>query len=250
MAGKDAYLPDTKTILRAINAGESLEQIKKAVIEDDLLDHRTRQSRMTYWGEVHRRYISGREPEDVSMLALFVSRCRNPIAIDLILLYEYCQADQLFYDLTAYCTYPLYQDARTGIDKVDINEWLSQQEGDHPEIKEWSPQTRARLTRGYLATVRDFGLVSGSNRKVFDKFYVPGEAFVYALYHQKDRGLDGKALIQSTDWRLFLLSESEVVFMLQDAVNGGFVHFRHAGDIYDLRFVYKNLKEVVDVITE
>ncbi len=77
---------------------------------------------------------------------------------------------------------------------------------------------------------------------------MPREAFVYALYHQKDRGIEGKALIESTDWRLFLLNESEVIFMLEDAANGGFIHFRRAGDIYDLRFMYEDLHEVVDAI--
>ena len=80
--------------------------------------------------------------------------------------------------------------------------------------------------------------------------YVPREAFVYALYHHKDRGIEGKALINSTDWRLFLLNEHEVILLLEDAANGGFIHFRRAGDIYDLRFVYKDLREVVQEITD
>jgi hypothetical protein len=250
LAGKGAYLPETKTVLQEIGAGRHPDQVRKAVIEADLLDQHTRQSRRTYWGEVFRRYISGRDPEYVADLARIVTRCPNPTVVDLVLFYEYCQVDALLYDLTAYCAYELYQNARTGIDKVDVNEWLGQQEATHPEIASWSPRTRGRLTIGYLSTIRDFGLVTGTKQKQFHKLYVPREAFAYALYHLKDRGFQGKALIQSTDWRLFLLSESEVVFLLEDAANGGFVHFRHAGDVYDLRFVYQDLSEVVHVITD
>ncbi len=144
-------------------------------------------------------------------------------------------------------TYRLYQNARTAIDHLDLSEWLGQQETEHPEIADWSPATRRRLIGSYLSTIRDFGLVTGTKRKEFHKFYVPREAFVYALYHQKDRGIEGKPLVQSTDWQLFLLSQDEVIFHLEDAANGGFVHFRRAGDVYDLRFVYDSLKEVVDV---
>jgi len=250
LAGKGAYLPETKIVLQEIGAGRHPDQVRRAVIEDDLLDQRTRQSRTTYWREVFRRYISGRDPEHVANLARVVTHCVNPTAVDLVLFYEYCQVDTLLYDLTTTCTYELYQNARTAIDKVDINEWLSQQEAGHPEIARWSPQVRGRLVRGYLSTIRDFGLVTGTKQKEFQKLYVPREAFVYASYHLKDRGFQGKALIQSTDWRLFLLSESDVVFLLEDAANGGFVHFRHAGDVYDLRFVYQNLSEVVHVITD
>jgi hypothetical protein len=249
LAGKGAYLPDTKAILREIDAGRHPDEVRQAVIEEDLLDQRTRESRKTYWGEVFRRYISGRDPEYVANLARIVARCPNPTVVNLILFYEYCQVDALLYDLTAYFTYELYQAARTAIDKVDVNEWLSRQEAEHPEISRWSPRTRGRLVNGYLSTIRDFGLVRGAKRKEFHKMYVPREAFVYALYHQKDRGFRGKSLIQSIDWRLFLLSESEVVFLLEDAASGGFVHFRHAGNVYDLRFVYEDLSEVVHVIT-
>jgi len=248
LAGKGAYLPETKKALQQIDAGKSPEQVREAVVEGDLLDQRTLKSRETYWQEVFRRYISERHPDHVADLARVVTRCPNTTAVDLVLFYEYCQVDDLLYNLTAYCTYELYHNARTAIDKVDVNEWLREQQDDHPEIAEWSPQTRGRLTSGYLSTIRDFGLVTGRNKKEFYKFYVPREAFVYALYHQKDRGLRGRQLIESTDWRLFLMNEQEVIFMLEDAANGGFIHFRRAGDIYDLRFVYDDLSEAVDVI--
>ena len=248
LAGKGAYLDDVKTVLQEIDAGREPDEIRDAVIERDLLDHRTRHSRSTVWKEIFRRYISGREPAHVATLARWVAHCPNATAVDLVLFYEYCQVDALLYDLTAHCTYALYQSARTAIDKVDVNEWLSQQEVDHPEITGWSPQTRSRLMAGYLSTIRDFGLVTGVRQKNFQKLYVPREAFVYALYHQGGRGLTGKALMDGTDWRLFLLSPDEVIFFLEDAAKGGFVHFRHAGDIYDLRLVYDNLHEVVERI--
>jgi hypothetical protein len=250
LAGKGAYLPETKIILREIAAGRRPEEIRSAVVEEDLLDQRTLQSRRTYWREVFRRYISERAPEHVAGLARVVADCPNPTAVDLVLFYEYCQVDSLLYDLTADCTYDLYQNARTGIDKVDVNEWLSQQGTDHPEIAGWSPRTRGRLTASYLSTIRDFGLVRGVRQKEFHKLYVPREAFVYALYHLKDRGFGSGSLVRSSDWRLFLLSEREVVFLLEDAANGGFVHFRRAGDIYDLQFVYQDLREVVYAITD
>ena len=248
-ASKGALLSDVKTVLREIDTGQTPKQIRNAVIEDNLLDRGTRHNRRTVWREITRRYISRRSEEHVATLARMVARCPSSTAVDLVLFYEYCQMDALLYDLTVYCTYELYQNDRTAIDKVEVNEWLSRQESTHPEVATWSPITRNRLISSYLATIRDFGLVTGTKQKEFHKLYVPREAFVYALYHQKDRGIQGKALIYSTDWRLFLLSEHEVIFLLEEAANGGFIHFQHAGDIYDLRFVYHDLGEVVHVIT-
>ncbi len=248
-AGKGARLPDVKAVLRALDAGQTVEQVRQAVVEEDLLDCGTRKSRVTIWQEIYRRYLSGRSDAHVATLARMITRSANPLAQNLVLLYEYCQVDALLYDLTADCTYTLYHAARTTIGKVEVNEWLTRQEAHHPELAQWSPQVRGRLVRGYLATIRDFGLVTGTDQKEFYKLYVPREAFVYALYHQKDRGIEGKTLIESPDWRLFLLGQQEVIFMLEDAAKGGFIHFRYAGDIYDLRFAYSDLREVVDVLT-
>lgn len=225
------------------------EQIRYAVVEDDILDRRTRRNRENVWKELFRRYMSGRDGQHVATLARMVDRCPTQAAVDLVLFYEYCQVDALLYDLTADCTYNLYQSARTAIDTVDINEWLGQQEAAHPEIGGWSGTTRNRVMKSYLATIRDFGLVTGIKRKEFHKLFVPRETFVYALYDQYDRGIEGKELIFSADWRLFLLSNQEVIFLLDDAANGGFIHFRYAGDIYDLRPIYRDLSEVVDAIT-
>jgi len=248
MSGKGALLAEAKAVLHRIDAGMDPDQIRHAVVEDDILDRGTRQNRENVWKNTFRRYISGRDAQHIATLARMVGLCPTEAAVDLVLFYEYCQADALLYDLTASCTYNLYQSARTAIDTVDISEWLSQQESSHPEINGWSATTRNKVTKSYLATIRDFGLVTGTKHKEFHKLFVPREAFVYALYHQLDRGIQGKDLIYSTDWRLFLLSEREVIFHLEEAAKGGFIHFRYAGDIYDLRPIYRDLSEVVDAI--
>jgi hypothetical protein len=128
LSGKSAFLSEVKTVLRAMDAGQGVDQIREAVLEEDLLDRRTWHRRSTVWKEVFRRYISGRAPENVATLARMVTHCPNPIAVNLALFYEYCQVDGLLYDLTACCTYDLYHSARTAIDQVDVNEWLSGQE--------------------------------------------------------------------------------------------------------------------------
>lgn len=248
ITGKGTLLSETKIVMAEIAAGKDLDLIRGDVIQQDLLDRMTSHTREKVWKEIYRRYISNRDADHILGLAKFVTNCKNPTAVDLILFYENCLVDPLLYDLTAECTYSLYQSARSTIDAIDINEWLSAKERQHPEISTWSAKTRSRLITSYLATIRDFGLVTGIKQKYFHKVYVPREAFVYALYFQRDKGIQGKALIQCMDWRLFLLSENEVVYMFQDAAIGGFLNFRYAGDIYEIRFTYNSLKEVIDAI--
>ena len=152
ISGKGALIPETKAVLHRIHAGMDPEQIRDAVLEENILDRRTWHNRETVWKHIHRRYISGRDPQHVATLARLVDACPNPTAVDLVLFYEYCQVDALLYDLTAFCTYELYQSARTAIDKTDIDAWLGRQKETHAEISEWSVTTRSRVVRSYLST--------------------------------------------------------------------------------------------------
>jgi hypothetical protein len=98
LSGKSAFLSEVKTVLQAMDAGQNVDQIREAVLEEDLLDRRTWHRRSTVWKEVFRRYISGRDPEHVAALARMVTHCPNPSAVDLALFYEYCQVDALLYE--------------------------------------------------------------------------------------------------------------------------------------------------------
>ncbi len=248
ISGKGALISEAKAILRELDHGLEPIAVKRMVLHDNLLGRQTLRAREAVWDLLHLRYVGGRSQEFVTALARMVTHSPNEAAANLVLFYELCQVDPLLYDLTTGCTYELYHSARTTIDKVDVEQWLVAQEPSHPEIAAWSPQTRGKVISSYLAIIRDFGLVRGVQQKSFHKLFMPSEAFLYVLYHHKDRGLPVKAIIQSRDWRLFLMTEDEVVFLMEEAARDGFVRFRHSGDIYDLGFVYSNLREVVDAI--
>lgn len=121
---KGALLSATKAVLHEIDTDRDMQELRQAILDDDFLDRGTRQNRSHVWGEIYRRYMSGKAAESMAMLAQMVSRCTSPAAADLILFYECCQAHALLYDLTACCTYELYQNARAAIDKTDVGAWL------------------------------------------------------------------------------------------------------------------------------
>ena len=156
ITGKGTLLPESKMVFGEIASGKSPSEVRDAIIHEDMVDRTTHHTREKVWKEVYRRYISGRDTEHIKSSAHFVSYCRNPNAVDLVLFYEYCQIDPLLFDLTSDCTYSLYQGARTTIDNLDVSEWLSKKEELHPEIAAWSAKTRNRLIGSFLSTIRDF----------------------------------------------------------------------------------------------
>jgi hypothetical protein len=221
--------------------------VRDLVIEENLLLKRTASTRQRIWRVLFTRYFSGRDPKELALLARVVTSFLPERVRHLILFYELAKARPLIYDLTVDCLYGLYTKGRSTVGKSDILAWLEEaEEAGHEEIAGWSPQTRNKVASNYLTIARDFGLLEGSQHKSFARIFVPLPTFVYVLYRLKDQGLGARAIVESPDFRLFLLDERDVFLLLGEATRAGYVTFQQAGDIYTLTFKYDDTFEVVD----
>jgi hypothetical protein len=244
-----ALLDETYQVMRQITLGNSLEDVRRQVIEDNLLGKKSERSRQNAWANVYFRYFSHRDEGFIDLLTETITSSIPEKAKRLILFFELAQADALIHDLTIQLLFDLYEQGRSLVAKQDILEWMDQNNQTHPEIGEWAPQTRERMIRHYLSLARDFGLLEGSKHKSFTKPYVPLGAFLWALYRLRDQGLSTKAIIESDEFKLFFMSQNDVVFLLNEATSSGYLSFRSAGDIYDLSFNDGTLAEVMDGLT-
>jgi hypothetical protein len=126
--------------------------------------------------------------------------------------------------------------------------WLDKEtRNGHPEIGSWSPQTRSRLVSHLLSITRDFGLLSGGQRKKFHHLYVPLPAFLYVLYDQAIHyGLSGRHLITAEPFRLFLVDQDDMRLLLAEAARADYLTLRHTETIYDIRLLFASLEEAMN----
>ncbi len=75
---------------------------------------------------------------------------------------------------------------------------------------EWSEETRKRVAAGLLKIAVDFGLLRGSVVKEFASFHLPERSFLYLLHAMRDQQLSPSKVIESRQWRLFLMRPSDV----------------------------------------
>jgi hypothetical protein len=247
---KGSLLRETIEVMATLTGDSSLEDVRTLVIEDNILLKQTLETRGTIWRVIHARYFSGKDLSDIRTVACLVTSQLPEHHRHLILFYELAKSLPLVYDLTVDCLYKLYMEGRSSVDKADILAWLDHARADsHNEIGEWSPQTRNKVASNYLTIARDFGLLEGTQRKVFTRLYVPLPSFVYVLYRLKDEGRSTKAIVTSADFKLFLMDQRDVYLLLDEATRASYVTFQRAGDVYDLAFHYRNLTEVADELT-
>lgn len=74
----------------------------------------------------------------------------------------------------------------------------------------WSDRTTNRVAAGLLKIAADFGLLRGSARREFASYNLPEQSFMYLLHAMRDAKLSPGKVINSPDWRLFLMRPSDV----------------------------------------
>lgn len=248
LSSKGSLIDETLVVLRQIDQGHSIDQVRAMVIEQDLLGKMTRSTRENVWKRIHARYVGAEEAP--CALAKMVVHAPDRQTERLVLFYELCRSNGLLRDVTIECVYPHYAAGYSGIDKTVIQDYLDKVTPAHPELAEWSPQTRGKVVSNLLTVLRDFGLLEGTQRKVFSRLYLPLPTFVYVLYRIAGDGLiTPHQVLEARDWRLFFLEQADVVILLKEATAVGHCTFKHQGDIYSLDLHYPSLEACVEALT-
>lgn len=74
----------------------------------------------------------------------------------------------------------------------------------------WKESTLKRVASGLLRMTVDFGLMKGSSVREFTSYHLPEESFLYLLHALFDVHGNGRDVVHSPDWRLYLMSPAEV----------------------------------------
>lgn len=249
ITGSGSLLPETFEVMSRLASGQSLEEVKLEVINNNLLGKKTEHTRQNTWRDINFRYFNNRDKDFIHQLAKIISSQIAVQAKRLILFFEMAQSDVLIYDMTVDQLFEMYQQGHSLVTKTDIDDWLESSILEHPEIKNWTPQTRKRVISLYLSTVRDCGLLEGRTHKSFIKPYVPLSAFLWVLYRLKEKNLSPKAIVEAEEFKLFYLDQSTVIILMSEASNAGYISFQYVGDIFDIKFHVDTLTEVVDGFT-
>ena len=248
LSGKGALLNETVAVLAQIDDGRSIDQVRTMVMDHDLLSKITLLTRWSVWKQIHVRYLS--DGERARVLARMVVHAPDRQTERLVLFYELCRSSPILHDTTIRCVYPRYAAGYSGIDKTHIHQHFDDISAEHPELMEWSPQTRDKVASNILTIARDFGLLEGAQRKQFSHLYVPLPAFVYVLYRLAGDGLTTpREILEAEEWRLFLLESADVMTLLDEATKAAHCDFKHRGDVHTIDLHYPSLEVCVEVLT-
>jgi hypothetical protein len=101
---------------------------------------------------------------------------------------------------------------------------------EHP----WSHQTARRVAAGLLKITVDFGLLRGSAQREFSSYHLPERSFLYMLHAIRDEQLSPGRVVNSPDWRLFLMRPADVESELLRLHQFRTVEYEMAGSLVQL----------------
>lgn len=99
----------------------------------------------------------------------------------------------------------------------------------------WQPITVRRLSNALLQNALDFGLAVGAARKEFVSYHLPEESFVYLLHAMADAEANARHIVDSDDWRMYLMDTSDVERELLRLHQYRKVHYEVAGSLAQLK---------------
>ncbi len=100
--------------------------------------------------------------------------------------------------------------------------------------KPWSHSTLTRLASGLLKIAMEFGLMKGVAVREFTPYHMPETAFVYLLHAIAESQPNARAIVDSPDWRMFLMSVDEVERELFRLHQFHKLHYEVAGSLAQL----------------
>lgn len=171
-----------------------------------------------------------------------------PRTVKIQVLYPYiCESDHLVRELILSVVakkmeiYP-----SSNLTKLDVLGFMEGEQEQHPELKKWSDYLRKRWTRGFLAFLRDFGIMEKAPSNKLLKSLLRVETFTFFMLGLLQRNLTSFEALHNKIWKLYFAKDFDIEQLLIDAQARGWFYFSKAGDIIELKPRYPSLERWLD----
>lgn len=143
----------------------------------------------------------------------------------------------------------LFQEYTDGAYRIRIDEPFDYLRGLHTKNiveKEWTSRTVKEVSGSLLRMAVEFGLMKGKNVKEFASYHMPEKSFLYLLHAMFEQHGNGRDVVHSPDWRLYLMSTADVEREIYRLHQFRQLRFEVAGSLMELTLPHKTAAEYVE----
>jgi hypothetical protein len=110
----------------------------------------------------------------------------------------------------------------------------------------WSETTLKRVAAGLLKITADFGILTGTIVKEFASYHLPEASFLYLLHAMREESHSPRKVIDSRDWRMFLMRPADVERELLRLHQFRKVEYEVAGSLVQLKLPCDTAREYAE----
>ncbi len=229
-SSKGALIDEAFAVFSAMHTGMDIAEVREQALSGKLLRQRSGENRRRIWELVQKRYL---QPHIVWLREAICSASdqgSESTAFRSLLYLLYALRDRLTFDFVTESLWVAAQPERV-VSRNDVLDFLDHEADGQPQTKRWTEGTRTKLAGSILTALRDFGVLSGRQKKVLAIPVLPTRTAEVIVRILIGEGVRGRAVIESPLWRLFFLSESDVVAILGKLAREHVIRFEKAGSI-------------------
>lgn len=164
-----------------------------------------------------------------------------------LLLWHMTRDEFLLKDFLVNWMFPTYESGAYRVRQEDLHNYLLNigNQGGTTEHA-WSESTLHRVAVGLLKMAADFGLLKGAAVKEFASYHMPERSFIYLLHAMFEKLQSPQKVIESSDWRMFMLRPSDVERELLRLHQFRKVEYEAAGSLVQLTLPCKSAREYAE----
>lgn len=227
---KGGLLKECCAVFAAIQDGLPLVDVRSAILDGRLFQKTSIETRRSIWMAFKHRYFSV-PPYVARSLAQATTFGADSLEFKSLAYLYYALRDRVVFEFVTGTVWEKWRSGSSSLEPADFFAFVAALSSEHASANRWRESTKIRLGRNIFAALRDFGLLTGTQKKSIQQPGVAAETLFHLLSILHAEGLRGRSLLAAPDWRLFLLSETQVVAHMVELARGGWIRFEKSGRI-------------------
>jgi hypothetical protein len=231
LAGGGALCRELESLLAAAPPETTVPELRQLVLEQNASEKRSAAMRLETWWRLKVRYVL--DPAIAEYRAfrqgLSAGAAADRSLIELLML---ARNDRLFREVTLACVSPHLSRDGVGIETAAVD--AAVRERIAALGLKWTPHTFDRTHKAILNTLKDFGILSGTDVRRTLRPRPGSQVTVFAAHLARLEGLTDRQTLEARWFRLLGLDRDRVVDLLYAAQRDGILGIRQQADVVEL----------------
>ena len=240
---KGALIEETYKILEEWNFDWSVEENLGHAQQNNTVGAKSLNWMRDLRSVIHRRYDPNTKDKSLALLA------KAHVSYEIwkpAQLWHMTRDEFLVRDFFTNWLFKEYEDGAYRLRTQDPYEYLQSLPDKGLVPKKWTDRTVQRVSGSLLRMAVDFGLMNGATVREFGSYHMPEESFLYLLHAMFEQLGNGRDVVQSPDWRLYLMSTEDVENEILRLHQFRQLRFERAGSLIELSLPHKTAAEYVE----